>query len=232
MEERQQFEEADYPIIEYSSNILFNLFYILLNTKREKHQIYSSNKNRINDIIKELNQLFNTAKKNIEKIEDKFLLEIPYNDSKKIFDIENTYFQTIKEDKQTLEKSDSQSDDPNLNKYDYYMNFSTNLNKVFVYVQALLEKYEKEKEKTHAALELEGQVSIRNNNELEDEENEFEENKEEKQDKLGTKYNPILPVNDWDAICKESYQELESNIKLREDLKNTEASLKVKVFTF
>jgi hypothetical protein len=48
-------------------------------------------------------------------------------------------------------------------------------------------------------------------------------------DKLGTKYNPILPVNDWDIICKESYTELESIIKLREDLSSAEKLLKAKV---
>lgn len=159
-------------------------------------------------------------------------MEIPYCESKKIFDSENSYFLTIQEDKETLEKSESSScgEESNVNKYDYYMNFSSNLNKVFVYVQALLEKYEKEREKSHAAaLELESQAVKRKNSDAENDENEFDEIKEDKQDKLGSKYNPILPVGEWDAICKESYQELESNIKLREDLKNTEASLKTKV---
>ena len=47
-----------------------------------------------------------------------------------------------------------------------------------------------------------------------------------KVDKSG---NPILPVNDWDLICRESYSELESIIKLREDLSAAENSLRAKV---
>jgi len=110
------------------------------------------------------------------------------------------------------------------------MNFSSNLNKVFVYIQALMEKYEKEKINSANELEYQNNNSRRKVSELDSEEIELDEIKEnEKQDKLGSKYNPILPVSDWDPICKESYSELESNIKLREDLKMTETNLKNKV---
>jgi len=112
------------------------------------------------------------------------------------------------------------------------MNFSANLNKVFIYIQALLEKFEKEKEKNNSINELDS-TNKRKVSDIESEDIENDENKDfEKQDKLGTKYNPILPVCDWDEICKESYKELESNIKLREDLITTEFNLKSKVNNF
>ena len=87
----------------------------------------------------------------------------------------------------------------------------------------MVEKYEKEKER---ALKSEEDSKTFDN------EDDFETEELEKVDKLGTKYNPILPVSDWDLICRECYVELESIIKLREDLIATENYLKAKVFNF
>jgi len=101
---------------------------------------------------------------------------------------------------------------------------------VFVYLQALLEKYEKEKQNSINELENKNINDRRKTSESLGEDIEIDENKEyEKQDKLGTKYNPVLPISHWDSICKQSFNELESNIKLREDLKISGANLKEKI---
>jgi hypothetical protein len=199
--------------------------------KKEKHQIFSTNRNKISEIIKDSFNLFKQAKKNIEKFDEKFLLDIPYSDSTKIFEVDNNYFQTVKSDKNNFENSDKNSQfketesiEP-INAYDKYSNCASNLNKVFVYLQALIEKYEKEKEKEK---DIANQLEEKNRKIAIDNEEDLDIEELEK-DKLGTKYNPILPVNDWDIICKESYTELESIIKLREDLSSAEKLLKAKV---
>lgn len=228
--EKPEFNSNQFPIIEYSETLLFNLLHIFMGMKKEKNSIYSSNKNKIPDIIKDSIILFKNAKKNIEKFEEKFLLEIPYSDSQKIFEVDNNYYLTIKSDKKNFENPEENKQEENnleigeVNCYEKFNNCAANLNKVFVYLQALVEKYEKEKEKEKA--QISSEESKRKNSE-----NEEDIDMEDlEKDKLGTKYNPILPVNDWDAICKECYTELESIIKLREDLTSAENQLRQKVF--
>ncbi len=229
--EKSEFDKNDYPIIEYSETLLFNLLYIFLGMKKEKHLIFSTNKNKISEIIKDSFNLFKQAKKNIEKFDEKFLLEIPYSDSTKIFEVDNNYFKTVKFDKNIFENSVSNSQFKEkesleeVNAYDKFSNCSGNLNKVFVYLQALIEKYEKEKEREKERV---NQIEDKNRKLSIDNEEDLDIEELEK-DKLGTKYNPILPVNDWDLICRESYSELESIIKLREDLSAAENSLRAKV---
>lgn len=208
--------------------MLYNIFYILLNIKKEKQQIYSTNKNRINEIIRDLNNIFILAKKNFDKIEEKFLIEIPHCDSSKIFEVENTYFLTIKSDRQVLEAFTTSTGNADLERY---LSFSANLNKVFVYIQALIEKYEKEKEKAQM---IEMDLSSKKLNQFDGDLDDIDNNEEKEndlQDKLGSKFNPILPVEEWDNICSESYRELESTVKIREDLRMTETLLKNKVLT-
>jgi len=227
--EKAEFNSENYPIIEYSETLLFNLLHIFLGMKKEKQQIYSTNKNKIPEIIKESISLFKHAKKNIEKFEEKFLLEIPYADSSKIFEVDNNYFQAIKSDKKNFENPEPKAEEliEAVNIYNKFSNCAENLNKVFVYLQALVEKYEKEKEKEKA-----------NNNEDNNKRKSSFDNEDDldleelERDKLGTKYNPILPVSEWDLICRECYIELESIIKLREDLTSAENKLKAKVIDF
>ena len=212
--------------MEYFNQILYNLFYILLNTKKEKKNIYTKNKSKVSEIIKELNSMYNLAKKNILKIEDKFLINIPYTDSKKIFELENTYFLKIKENKILLEKP-LENEDTESNEFDKYNFYAESLNKVFVYLQALIEKYEKDKEKEISAAE---NLSAKVNRQLDLDEDLEKDN--EKGEKLGSKYNPILPVSEWNEICNESYMDLESNIKIKDSLDMSLNNLKNQVFYF
>jgi hypothetical protein len=126
----------EYPILTYEKEVINYFINILLSFNNEKVIILKNNEN-IKEIIKFLSTLFKLFKKTFKKIDEKFLLQIPYKDSYRVFDLENSFFQVIIETTNSMYNED-------LNRLVKYENLSQNLSKSLVIVQSFLEKYEKE----------------------------------------------------------------------------------------
>jgi hypothetical protein len=200
--------KKNFGIIQYEYELMNYVFGVLMRFK-EGNSSGAGNGEEKNisksEFCKNIENSYKQFKKTMKMIDEKFFLQISYEESSKVFDLENSYFVKLVENSKIFFNDEKKELD--------LENLIDTLSKSCVVINSFIEKLEKENS---------NKISEKSENDNET------ENSSNSSPSSSKNHNSLLPVKSWIDLTSEVFSELQYTTKIREDL--DEANNKLKLF--